>query len=332
MNNLRALGFPATIVFGIAVTEGAMLINPHCLATDLEQLLFCLNYGYENLFASCIWVTKDPHLIAQSLGLDHNEFIHEFNLNTNSADDARTQLRIQGLYVTRSLVAGFTLISQVVKVSSAFVAAKKSFVERCEQGKQLLFPEQGVVLRLMGERSDMTSLSLQRMGTHMLPLVERPELLVHWIYRNADSEMNRAKAPHYAGRLRPLFWRTPAGAYGSKRTWAQLKLHPEWLIRTSTGRRVLVLEADSTNSEEGLVNKQLDLDTGDGARTESEGGWSQSVSTDLTIEDSTLAFRHLEMKANLQFREAPLLPPSSLLFASFCPLCAWSDSLSSVIY
>ena len=312
VTNLRTLAFPATVVFGIAVLEGALFINPHCVGTDLERILFCVNYGYENLFASCIWVTKDANLIAQSMGLNHEEFIENFSLHANTAEDATKQLRIQGLYVARSLVAGFTLISQVVKVSSAFVAAKKSFTLECEQGKQIIFPEQGVVMRLMGERSDMTSLSLQRLGTHILPMVERPELLTHWLWRHAESDMNRAKSPHYAGRLRPLFWRTPSGAYGSKRTWARMKFHPEWLIRTSTGRSVLVLEADSTNSEQGLVHKYLNPERGDGyGWTESEGGWSQSASTDLTIEDATLGFRHLELNANLQFRQVNLSRDSS---------------------
>jgi len=146
----------------------------------------------------------------------------------------------------------------------------------------------------MGERSDMTSLTVLRQGTHVLPIVEKPELVQHWIDRFVYLETHEGiNGPFYRTPLEPLFWAIHPGSYASWRGWGGVDFHPEWLIKTSTGRRLLILEADSTNSEEGLVSGQAFKGSDD---------VSGSVSTDLTLEDATLAFRHLELKGLEAYR------------------------------
>jgi len=60
-------------------------------------------------------------------------------------------------------------------------------------------------------------------------------------------------------------------------------LSDEWMMRTSTGRRLLVVEADATNSEEALAIARR--------------------SRDLTLEDAAQASRVLEQVAKLQLQD-----------------------------
>ena len=73
----------------------------------------------------------------------------------------------------------------------------------------------------------------------------------------------------------------------------------------------MILEADSTNSEEGLLNPLLELEgensnrhSGGGDPDEAMGGWSQSTGADLTTEDATLAFGLMDILATQQLKAA----------------------------
>ncbi|KAA0158933.1 hypothetical protein FNF31_05103 [Cafeteria roenbergensis] len=77
----------------------------------------------------------------------------------------------------------------------------------------------------------------------------------------------------------PVFWRVGAEAYGETDAFAGLgpALHPSCLVKTSTGKRLLVIEADTTNPGEALALARR--------------------SSDLSLDDATLGFRQIEAVA-----------------------------------
>ena len=101
---------PGTLVILVGTNEAALQLNPETMVSTLEQATFCLSYAWENLFASCIWMTKSPALVATSLGHDPTDLLRTFG---DSQADAQAALHVQGCVVTRSCIAGFTLISKV---------------------------------------------------------------------------------------------------------------------------------------------------------------------------------------------------------------------------
>lgn len=114
------------------------------------------------------------------------------------------------------------------------------------------------VVRVCGRASDMTELSVQRYGLHILPVYEQPGRVQHLFRDNPQFR----------------YWCVEKGEYGSMHAWAGLQLDPQSLVRTTTGRRLLVLEADGTRSEQSLG--------------------SGDVQPDLTLHDAAKAFRLIQ--------------------------------------
>ena len=100
--------------------------------------------------------------------------------------------------------------------------------------------------------------SLVRYGPHILPVFERPALVSTLVHA------------HSRGFQVPVIWQVSEGAYSLVRSWSAFALSPEFFLLTTTGRRMLYLEADTTNSEASLA--------------------FTAKASDLTMEDASQAF------------------------------------------
>lgn len=192
-------------------------------------------------------------------------------INSNVVAESRRQLCIHMLQSCRSLLGGSVLLSQVFRAIGLSQRAVAGLEARTSSGRESMLP--GVrerVVRLSGRSSDATALSLRIHGEHVVPVFEEPRRIAHLV-----TAVQRA-----AGAPVPVFWRVEPGEYGFRHSWEGIGFHDEWLVRTSTGRRLLVVEADATNSEEALAL----------------GGGSK----DLSLEDATQAARVLERAARRQ--------------------------------
>ena len=107
------------------------------------------------------------------------------------------------------------------------------------------------VIRLSGNYSDVTELSLQNYKHHILPIYES--------YHKAKYLIEK-----YSRDLTiPIYWRVKNGSYGKSRVWANLKIQREWFLDTKDGKKVFVVEADASIGEEALAlveEKKMDLD------------------------------------------------------------------------
>ena len=96
-----------------------------------------------------------------------------------------------------------------------------------------------------------------RYGPHMLPIFERPALVSTLVHA------------HSRGLQVPVFWQVSEGAYSLVRSWSAFDFSSEFLLLTTTGRRMLYLEADDYIE---VVNNECGTE---GDRT--------SVSTECTV-------------------------------------------------
>ena len=265
------MGGSLAIVAGFGAHEGLLYCaNPLVDAAgvwDLEVLSFVTHYSAENILCSCIWSTKSPELVAQALGLDPSLLLRTFEMNPA---DASIQLRIAGDYTCRSVVAGFTLITQLVRLVNHTARANLQFKQRVLEGTEPpLDNVQGRVIRLCGAESDTTEVALDRYGGHIYPVFEQASK-IEWVARK-----------HSENGIIPCFWRVDKGSYGLWWAWAGLKPTAKWLLRTTTAKRILCIEADTTPTEDSLslIKAQHEAD--------------------LSVGDALLGFRQLQLNAGL---------------------------------
>jgi hypothetical protein len=125
-------------------------------SSSIDTGLFCLRYALEQVVHSCIWSTQDASLVATAMGLDPDVLLRTFD--PKSAADAATQLRVQMLASSRSIVAGFMLLAQLVRAVNISANAAKVYEARIRQGLEppLLEGVDQRVVRLCGAGSDAT--------------------------------------------------------------------------------------------------------------------------------------------------------------------------------
>ena len=84
-------------------------------------------------------------------------------------------LQIKELQASRSIVATFTFLSQLLRLTNNVQKSSDDHRRRVLDGREPPFP--GVkerVIRLCGRKSSMTAMSLERYGHHILPVYEDP--------------------------------------------------------------------------------------------------------------------------------------------------------------
>jgi hypothetical protein len=266
----------AGVVMGFGAAEGTLLAAQIPFYESFETGVFVVRYSLENVLPSCIWNTADANLVVTALGYSPNDILVQFD--PTSQADASTQLKVHLLASSRSIVAGFMLLAQLVRAVNISANAARIYEERIRLGQEppLLEGVDQRVVRLCGRESDVTAVSLQRYGIHIFPVYESPEHVSHLVTEYSDN-----------GRS-PVFWSVRPGYYGYGFSWDNFPVDEDCFIHSSTGRNILCLEADATNSDD-------PLSLGDEA-------------LDLTIDDASQGFRRIQ-DLYKDGREKGIVPP-----------------------
>lgn len=111
---LALLGLCSSGVFGLSVYEAFLLLNPTQSMT-IESALFMYKYAVHNFLASCIWETRAPELVAQSLGLDPIQLLQVCDPATLSTD-AALQLKVMNVFTARAMLASFIVVTQLLNI------------------------------------------------------------------------------------------------------------------------------------------------------------------------------------------------------------------------
>ena len=189
-------------VVGFGAAEGTLLAAQIPFYESFETGIFVARYSLENVLPSCTWNTVDAKLVVTALGYSPNEILIQFD--PLSQAHASTQLKVQLLASSRSIVAGFMLLAQLVRAVNISANAARIYEERIRLGQEppLLSGVDQRVVRLCGRESDVTAVSLQRSGVHIFPVYEAPEHVSHLVSEYSDN-----------GRS-PVFWCVRPGYYG----------------------------------------------------------------------------------------------------------------------
>ncbi|GLE04902.1 hypothetical protein PINS_up013883 [Pythium insidiosum] len=263
-SRLLLLGTCSVGVVGITSYEAQLLLDPACSLVDAIE--FTYKYSVENFMASCIWETRPPELCAQALGLNPEELLRNMDPATSAAD-AQRSLQLHGAYTMRSIVAGFMVITQLLSIVRESMLATKRYTDNVFDGREP--PLRGVrerIIRLAGDGSDVTEVSMDRYGAHILPVYENPG---KWRHLVGLWSLN--------GRV-PCVWQVASGHYGYRHSWARLEIDESFMLRTTTGKYILCIEADATN-----LDRAHEL---------------QKPNNDVTLEEAAQAYRMIERAAS----------------------------------
>ena len=244
-------------VYGTSCLEGAIQIQ----SASPVPLDFLLHYGWYNTLASCTWGQESAHTICAYLGYDPALILKSVPL------DASSQLSMRYTSTARSVLATFGIVGQLIRMVTLSIEAGDVYNRRIWRGREPLvggYPER--VVRICGRDSNVTHTSVQRYGRHIVPVVES-------IGAARRMMPPREEAKH------PFFVHIEKGAYGKPRSWDALVVCKEAMLRSTTGKHILCMEADATC--EGSLLK---------------GGG------DLTIEDATQAFKNIELRGEVSLK------------------------------
>ncbi|RQM09658.1 hypothetical protein DD237_007100 [Peronospora effusa] len=273
---LVLLGICSCGVFGFSGYEAFLLLDPMQPMT-LDSLLFVYKYATHNFLASCIWETRAPELVVQSLGLDPMQLLKVFDPATSSAD-AALQLKVMNVFTARAMLAGFMVVTQLLNIVRASGKAALGYSENVYSGLEP--PLQGIterIIRLAGKGSDVTEVSMTRYGAHILPVLEEPKKHRHLV---AMWSLN--------GRV-PCVWCVPKDQYGFRHSWTGLDVDESFLLRTTTGKYILCIEADAT-----LKDRAFELRVMPKAPSPRD--------EELSVEDASQAYRLVERQAALALK------------------------------
>eukprot|EP01134_Creolimax_fragrantissima_P003743 CFRG3743T1 len=265
------LGSAGMAVVLLAGYEAALTLNPAFLFSgDVAALKYIATYAYENTVSSVVWGTKPGYLIARSLELEPAEVLRVFSPKMMSAVDAEMQLKIQGAQFGRSIAGGFMVMAQLLRIVTVTVRASDQYHERVLNGREpLIHGIQARIVRLCGKKSNTTSVSIRRMGEHIMPVFESTTAVERFV---------RSRKFRYRV---PMYWRIDNGQYGTTEAWSGFLLEQCGLLRTSTGKSILYMEADCTPTQQLLFIQD-------------------GNDSDLTIEDACQGFRMLESRAKFK--------------------------------
>ena len=255
---LLSLSAATATVYGIGLVE-AMLLSKRPF-----NYRFLHRYASAQCVPSIIWLSKPVDAVVRAMGLTTAEVLAP--AAKSEVVNAQRQLRIQTVQALRSIVAGFVGISEILRFVEEVGEATSNYMDRVDAGREPFFARvRERVVRLAGTDSDVTHLSMDRYGEHIVPVVEVPA--------NARPIVRR----HSTGQ--PVIWHLPSGKYGSTRHgyWDGFRVERDWLLKTerADGARALVIEADSSVGDEALA-------------------LGEDSANDLTLQEASQGFRMIE--------------------------------------
>lgn len=212
------------------------------LQTPLQSLDMAAMYAVCNIIPSCVWGTVPLSTICEILDEPPSCVVPEL--------PASTAVAIAQLSATRSVVASFMMLTQFFRVANVLGTTDRELKDRCRQGLERVrtdLPQ--VVLRVCGAESETTSVALARYPAHIFPIYDNTQ--VGSVKRAVRTAM---KLHERSGRgMQPVAASIPREEYGVLQAWQATALNRIGLVPTSTGRRLLIIEADCTSAGQALL-------------------------------------------------------------------------------
>ena len=223
------------LVYSLAFYEGTLL------SRKPYNYKLITRYAQEQIFPSIIYHTRSINTLAQSLRLTTSEVLYNFNPTIHS--DSKILLRIDALRTWRSIVFGLFGIAQMVRLVECITNVDKVYQENVLKGKQSINIENisQRVIRFAGEESLTTNYSMSWLKHHIVPIftnVKDNEVLLDEFTHNGEI---------------PSFWCVNGNDYGDESEWNGFEITKNWLIKTKTGKDILIVEADSSPPEQAML-------------------------------------------------------------------------------
>lgn len=150
-------------IFGLGFCEGMLL----CRKRDFR---FAARYGLENILPSITHATKNVQHIALAAGRKPDELLIS---NPTTAKEASMLLRSEGFRTARNILFGMVGVATAVKIVDLEEEAEREFEQQVYNGREpLLSGTEERVVRLMGQDSACTDLSVKLHGHHIVPIME----------------------------------------------------------------------------------------------------------------------------------------------------------------
>eukprot|EP00123_Amoebidium_parasiticum_P017130 comp23720_c0_seq1/m.40847 comp23720_c0_seq1/g.40847 ORF comp23720_c0_seq1/g.40847 comp23720_c0_seq1/m.40847 type:complete len:618 (-) comp23720_c0_seq1:401-2254(-) len=234
--SMMLLTTSAIMVLLFGTYEAVLTLKPAILHTQ-EGYMYVAKYALHNSLSSIVWETEPAALIARSLDMDVDVCLRHFDdeYENLSPEDAKTKISIASAFVGRCIAGGFMVIAQLLRIFTLTIRASDQYFERVLMGAEP--PLVGVderVVRFCSKESSVTEVSMERLGEHLVPVMDYTPTMRDMIERQSLQ-----------GQL-PVYWRVMSGRYGTTRAWSRFTLEKCNLIKTTNGRALLYLEADLT--------------------------------------------------------------------------------------
>jgi len=253
---LHLLAAAACMTLSVGAVEGAIMCQDG--VTSWNSLQFVGRYSLEQLFPSVVWASQDPHLVAKALQLDPATLLKD--LSGSAPESASLLLKTQLLTSSRHFWAGLMMIGQLLRAATITMDSFDQYKEQVKQGREppLFLDDAGLVVRLCGVRSHVSEVSLQKMGTHLFPVLEDPDMVQYLVQK------------HSLKYKRPVYWRVLPDMYGASDAWEGMTTDDRCFLQGRNEKdRILVLEADATNGNDPLaltIDDAMDLNIDDAAQ------------------------------------------------------------------
>ena len=279
----------ASAIFVVAAYESTFWFHTidgkpsNQVLSNWTKCKYMARYGMHNIIPSFIWETQPATIIAESVDASLTKHIHVDAKALRKHSPENYMRYIRSLSV-RGAIAGSVLLGQVVAVVQLGKSAQESYYQRVFDGREPPLDtgsldadpkniDSGVVIRLAGEASDVTLLSMAQEGRRRyFPIYESSECLdVKSLIQNYGACSSSASDKPRV----PVYWQVSNGRYGYNDSWRGLVLPDHWLfnvnltargVREGRPSKLLILEADATSGEmdslslKRTTSTDLDLD------------------------------------------------------------------------
>jgi hypothetical protein len=165
------------------------------------------------------------------------------------------RLRSHAFKTTRCILMGMVGVAAAVRIIDLEAEAVDEYKKSVQNGREpLLTGVKERVVRFIGEQSDVTDLSMRIHGQHIIPVVEHPPI------EHGTTSEYETLIEHFTKKGQvPSCWRIKDGRYGNLNVWKGFEVDEEWLLETGSGRKVLVIEADSSPRNGCLSSEEMGM-------------------------------------------------------------------------
>ena len=160
-------------VWGIGLVEGIGCLKTNNNYTFQQKARFVVRYSLSQLIPSIVWGTQKPTTIAKDMKICPKQ-LYDCPMDA----PPRRTLFLNRMIAFRGAIAGSVILSQVFALTDVLSNSRHAYSDRIRNGREPPLDDStrhGVVIRLAGERSLVTNLTMARQGRrHLFPIFEDP--------------------------------------------------------------------------------------------------------------------------------------------------------------